>query len=281
MRFAILGNHAAYHSGSRAVMDYLMSALHGDIVISAPDAYDEVRARSDYDVLIVNGEGSMHHGAPTFRRKMEVIAWAVSLGKQVHLVNSLWQQNPSDFDETLRSLREVTVREVMSARDLAERHGIAANVALDFSYFAPVARSWFARNWSGRLVTSEHRDPMTGRWTMLDQGPLKRAPVASLTRMSWSRLVNSLRGAKLFVTGRHHGVYAACRAEVPFLAYRGNSHKIEGLIASAGVEIPVFDRPDNLSEQIERCLALRPQYDALFHWMASQSRWKYGEPNER
>ena len=80
--------------------------------------------------------------------------------------------------------------------------------------------------------------------------------------------------------GRHHGVYAACRAEVPFLAYGGNSHKIEGLIASAGVNIPVFERPDNLAEQIERCLSLRSEYDALFHWMASQPKWKY-EPAER
>jgi hypothetical protein len=104
---------------------------------------------------------------------------------------------------------------------------------------------------------------------------LARAPIANLNRMSWSRLVNSLRGAKLFVTGRHHGVYAACRAEVPFLAYRGNSHKIEGLIASAGVNIPVFDRPDNLNEQIELCLSLRSEYDALFHWMASRPKWKY------
>ena len=116
-------------------MDYLLGALPGDIVFSAPNAYDEFRQRSDYDVLIVNGEGSMHHGAPSFRLKMEAIERAASLGKRVHLVNSLWQDNPSDFDETLRRLAEVTVREVASARDLEERHGIAAKVALDFFFF--------------------------------------------------------------------------------------------------------------------------------------------------
>jgi hypothetical protein len=275
MRFAIIGNHASYHCGSRAVMDHLLGAIPGDIVFSAPNAYEEFRRRSDYDVLIVNGEGSMHHGARTFRLKMEAIEQAVLLGKKVHLVNSLWQANPSDFDAMLHRLAEVTVREVMSARDLQDRHGISARVSLDFSYFAPVGRSWFARNWTGRLVASEYRDPETGKWKRLDRGPLARAPIANLSRMSWSRVVNSLRGAKLFVTGRHHGVYAACRAEVPFLAYRGNSHKIEGLIASAGVNIPVFDRPDNLTEQIELCLSLRSEYDALFHWMASRPKWKY------
>jgi len=218
----------------------------------------------------------MHHGAPSFRLKMEASERAASLGKRVHLVNSLWQDNPSDFDETLRRLAEVTVREVASARDLEERHGIAAKVALDFSYFAPVGRSWLAKNWVGRVVTSEYREAETGKWTSLDQDPLTKAPVANLKRMNWSRVVNSLRGAKLFVTGRHHGVYAACRAEVPFLAYSGNSHKIEGLIASAGVNIPVFERPDNLAEQIERCLALSSEYNELFHWMASQPKWQYG-----
>ena len=97
IRFAVIGNHASYHCGSRAVMDYLLAVLPGDIVIGAPDAYDDFRRRSDYDVLVVNGEGSMHHGAPTFRLKMEAIARAVSLGKKVHLVNSLWQEQSSRF----------------------------------------------------------------------------------------------------------------------------------------------------------------------------------------
>jgi hypothetical protein len=275
MRFAIIGNHAPYHCGSRAVIDYLVSVLPGVITFNEPNAYEEFHRRSDYEVLVVNGEGSMHHGAPTFWLKMDAIEHASAIGKKVHLVNSIWQDNPSDFDETLRGLAEVSVREVMSARDLCERHGIFAKVAPDFSYFAPIRRSWFARNWSGRVVTSEYRKTETGKWTRLDQGPLAKAPVANLKKMSWSRLVNSLEGAKLFVTGRHHGVYAACKAEVPFLAYSGNSHKIEGLIASAGVGIPIFERPDNPAEQIERCLSLRSEYEALFHWMASQPPWKY------
>src|SRR4051812_38998667 len=114
IRFAVIGNHASYHCGSRAVMDYLRGVLPGDIVFDAPDAYDAFRRRTDYDVLVVNGEGSMHHGAPTFRLKMEVVSRAVSLGKKVHLVNTLWQENPSDFDALLRHLKEITVREVLS-----------------------------------------------------------------------------------------------------------------------------------------------------------------------
>lgn len=53
--------------------------------------------------------------------------------------------------------------------------------------------------------------------------------------MSWRRAVASLN----LITGRQHAVYAACKARIPFAASEGNTHKIRGLIKTAGVEIPI------------------------------------------
>lgn len=61
---------------------------------------------------------------------------ALSAGKPVHLVSTIWQENPSEFDDLLRSLTSITVRETRSRDDLLSRYGIKARVVPDVSMYA-------------------------------------------------------------------------------------------------------------------------------------------------
>ena len=56
-RIRLAGDHSSYHCGSAAVVQTIAAELrrHGEIVTD--DAYD---------VLVVNGESSMHHGGGAF-----------------------------------------------------------------------------------------------------------------------------------------------------------------------------------------------------------------------
>jgi len=47
----------------------------------------------------------------------------------------------------------------------------------------------------------------------------------SKTVGDWSQVVHGLKGANLYVTGQHHGVYAACRARIPFVIFKLYNHK--------------------------------------------------------
>jgi hypothetical protein len=80
-----------------------------------------------------------------------------------------------------------------------------------------------------------------------------------------------LKTARLLVTGRQHAVYAACRARTPFLAVKGNSHKIEGLIAMAGADISLLDSPHEIPAALSDVEAHRAEYDRLFDWLEAQS----------
>jgi hypothetical protein len=54
----------------------------------------------------------------------------------------------------------------------------------------------------------------------------------------------------------------------------GNTHKIEGLLAMAGVDIPVCRHPRELRETIIWARKNKAVYQQLFDWMEAQPRWQ-------
>jgi hypothetical protein len=64
---------------------------------------------------------------------------------------------------------------------------------------------------------------------------------------SWPKIIHSMKMAGYLVTRRHHAVYAVLCAGTPFVAREGNSHKIRGIIESAGIDIIVAEKPHFLA----------------------------------
>ena len=258
LRVRLIGDHSAYHGGSWAVWQVLcdrMRALGHEIV---PEG-------AAYDLMVCNGEGSMHHGRRPFRLKMEALRGALEAGRRAALVNTLWQDNPPDYDDVLRGLDLIVTREVRSRADLRDRHGIEARCAIDLSWFQPLpdappgpAVPVLATDFFSREFATFVRP--TG-------GPLGTLPHLDMGATGWAETVRRMQGAALVVTGRHHGVYAACRAGVPFLALDGNSHKIAGLFEGSGQAIPLFDDPARLVRRMRRGDLPAARYEALFRWM--------------
>jgi hypothetical protein len=77
-------------------------------VLESPFADDLVRV----DVVIVNGEGTIHHGRS--RELLAVLAAAQKLGKLTLLVNCVFQE-VTEFHDTLRRLDDFTVRDPRSS----------------------------------------------------------------------------------------------------------------------------------------------------------------------
>jgi hypothetical protein len=74
----------------------------------------------------------------------------------------------------------------------------------------------------------------------------------------------------LLVTGRHHAIFASCRARLRFIGVTGNSHKIEGLIVAAGARLPIARQPSDIPSLIEQVDDHAAEYEKLFSWMAAQ-----------
>jgi hypothetical protein len=266
-RLCLAGDHSGYHAGCDAVARTLRR-------LATQQGWRVVSEKADYDALLVNGEGSMHHGGRHFHHKMRLLATAVASGRPAFLVNSVWQDNPPDYDHVLSKLSGIVVREVLSQRDLAERHGVRAEVCPDVSFFDELPRFTWARNFRGAAATTDFflEDKRVngvrhvfGRRDDLfpDARPLP------FIDWSWGRVVASLRTASHLITGRHHAVYAACVAGVPFIASEGNTHKIRGIVASAGADLQVPDTPADLPAITAANLARREEYDRIFAWMRS------------
>jgi hypothetical protein len=260
-RVRFVGNHRRYHCGSAAVAEYILSTLaeHGLTV-----------SKRDYDILLVNGEGSMCLGCIPFHEKMQQIRTAMKEGKRVHLVNTVWQQNPYDYDDLLPKLGSVVTREVLSQRDLRAVHGIDSRVFVDFSLFAPLRPTDNVPDHAGKIVMTDFAKPRSREFIRY---PFEEFSFVDMRGVAWSNFVLGLKTASLLVTGRHHGVCAAIRARVPFVAMPGNSHKIEGLLASANIPIPLVRSHEDIPAAIDALPSREHLYRELFDWAEAQPKW--------
>lgn len=261
MRVRLEGNHSRLHCGCAAVWTSLdrLARQNGWRVVSG----------SDYDALILNGEGTMHHSSEGWRRKMKILSEALASGKSAYLVNTVWQENAADYDDILRGLSGVWVREVESQRDLRERHGVDATVSPDISIFH-LDRPWFGvRDFRGLPVKTDFYSHEFQNFAVPKTAELVGMKQIAMSG-KWGAFVASLKSAAFLATGRHHAVYAAIAARIPFAAMEGNTHKISGIIKTAGAEIPVARSLAELPEVIRSIDGNRAEYEKLFDWMAAQ-----------
>lgn len=265
-RLCVAGDTSGYHGGCDAVMRTLRR-------LAVAKGWQVVPEGADYDALLVNGEGNMHHGSKRFHHKMRLLAEAVAASRPAFLVNSVWQDNPPDYDDLLPRLSGLFVREVLSQRELAERHGARADVLPDASFFDRLPWFTLPRNFHGCPAVTDFfvkRPGEAGRPHRFERRdalfPMAR-PLPFLD-WPWGRVVASLRTASYLITGRHHAVYAACVARVPFIASEGNTHKIRGLIASANADILVADTPEEIPAIVAANLTRPREYERVFAWIA-------------
>ncbi len=258
----ILGDHSKLHCGCQAVMETLKEQ-------SQKKNWKIARCYQKYNILIVNGEGSMHHNSNHFVNKMQILQKAVDFGIPAYLVNTVWEENTNEYDSVLKRLAGISTREILSQKELENKHGIQSKYTIDASFFANIDTKSDFTNYNGQPVKTDFYDPYTSKWTTLSDN-FVNVPYISMTKNSWSSFVLSLKTSKYLITGRHHAVYAACKARIPFAASESNTHKISGLIKTAGVNIPIAQSPHELPNIISQIDQLKEEYEKLFNWMDKQ-----------
>lgn len=185
------------------------------------------------DAVVVNGEGTIHHGAG--QELLAILAYAQALGKRTLLVNCVLQELPPGWFDTLRRLDDLTCREPRTHAYLAA-HDVPARVVLDSIVEAGFAGRAAAGDFRDRIVVTDHhalRDGDVGSALkgLMTRGDCIYFPLEHPSHhREWQLAVASLREARLVVTGRHHGVYLAALAGVPFIALGSNTWKVEGTL---------------------------------------------------
>jgi hypothetical protein len=225
--------------GHRVVRRYFLGSLvrfRCDAVAPGIEAVlkdPELAAQlADCDAVIVNGEGTMHHGLGT--EYIAVLGAAQRMGKTTILANAVFQEMYG-FEEVLRRLTDFTVREVRSQR-FVESLGIHCRLVPDSCIEAAFSGAFIDLS-GASVITDWHdqRDNDGGRAClnyMASEGTQARYfPLYfGHADILWPTVPGTLAGARVIVTGRHHGIYLAALARRPFVAMASNTFKIEGLL---------------------------------------------------
>ena len=276
MKVIVLNDTSRYHKGCEKVMEYLYKDLRrcGHEVLAIVKGNSDTIVNidniiKDIDAVILNGEGTMHHNRPVPHSYLNILRNAKKMGKKTAMVNTVWQDMKID-DEMKDVLKDtyISVREVMSARTL-QKDSIHADIHLDLSYFNDVPER-----------VSSHRELVVGKFFSQSDYRPKGVPYIDIFKQDWDTIVNVLRYSDWFITGRHHELYASCKARCPFVLLDGNTHKNRGLIETAEVYIPVA--PPNFSKKnipnfLAQCKEHRMEYEKLFNWMERQPKFTFAE----
>ena len=256
MKVFIIGDHSEWHCGSGAVIEYLR-------FIIKKNKFKLVETPQESECVLVNGEGSLHDN---YRLdKLEAALHFKRQGKRVHLINSVWQNMNFTGMESIKELDSVCVRELISYNEIKHVRP-DAKIFTDLSYFLPVKKPKMQRKETA--VGGFFNTDFCGEaeWVNSTKG-LSRINIKNYT--SWQDYISALSPVKLLISGFHHEIIAALKLRIPFIAYRGNTDKVLGIIQRAGADIPVATTPAELFTNI-RNPARKMEYAKLFDFVENE-----------
>lgn len=216
------------------------------------------------DAVLINGEGTIHHSTKRSQHLMASIMAAKQQGKTVLLVNALFQQyaGPKDLLEGLNLLSVREPRSAAFARVFGGQPLTLLDSAADPDFLG-----------QGTPTPLTH-DLVIGYAQKVERFPLAfnalQGHKQSMFKGTFDDIVATLRQAKVYLTGQHHGVYAAALAGCPFVTVRSTSHKIEAFIDWTGLPIPLCQSPGEIEPALQFAMANPSIYAELQHFMAEQ-----------
>ena len=268
-----------YHHGCTRVMRLLrqgLTARGGDILFSSPARHDWeddpafLAALAAADTVVINGEGTLHHGAEHGERLLKIAGHPAAKGKKLCLVNALFDQNPELWRIYLEQFDLISARDSDSAAQLStllgHKVGWVPDLSLSAASDAPdTPRHGTPFGYSVRYSQRERLAQASPRFSDVTFVPTKtlRAPIWRMplvgpllkTVLYWAynahftlrpprfemplteqAYLARIRQAELHVTGRFHAICLSMLTETPFLAVTSTSGKIEKLLRDLGLD---------------------------------------------
>jgi hypothetical protein len=255
-RVLILNDSAWWHCGSAAVTAELRSWFSGHDVTTIPtpkpgtDFGTITESAKGFDLVVLNGEGTLHHDSPVALAWLGVIRAVAGMGIPTAVVNASWyEMRRPEALEALRAARLVSVREIRSARHLAGRDlDVYLHPDLSTAYLVPrisptlrkpLSTYRLGRYWQGRRGGTVSAAGMEFP-SYLSHDPTSPAevPRSSDPRAFVDFAAGLASGDAVLYTGEFHAYCAAVAVAAPVVAFPGNTPKIEGMAEMLGVPLP-------------------------------------------
>ncbi|MCM5679450.1 polysaccharide pyruvyl transferase family protein [Schlegelella sp. S2-27] len=269
------------HIGSDAVVRTIRQAakVHGYTEAAAHRVSTEItgkdyhRLLSGSELIVINGEGTLHGDSRGCKNIAHFAAVAKSEGKRVALINSCYSDNSQITADLLMRCDLLAFRESHAASSFcaqqpdaqplvvgdlslqsfprAARSSSGARIAVTDSVLDDATRALlqigqhFGADYACvkdfKLLSSKNV-PLRSAWQVFAQGARRLRPHPSLLlnvlrHQSRATFHASAQRAALLITGRFHAVmYCLCN-QMPFLYIASNTAKIDHVLRDAGLDI--------------------------------------------
>lgn len=241
----LLNNTENYHNGCKQVIRYFKNHFISCNLSILGKKHKELPDFKNYDLIILNGEGSIHHDSKKMIRYLEYMNAASKKNVITMVVNTVWFENSEATTKLLESIDYVSVREISSKNEILKYIDKDIDVTPDLSYFIEVP---YSETKKYNIVSGNKFLPKKQRDFFYNIGEDTNIDIFS---ENWEDIVNKLRNSNILVTGRHHEMYAACKARCKFIVLDGNSHKNSGFLKTFGTNIPCLKYTSSNDEIIE------------------------------
>lgn len=284
MKTAVLLNDTSlrfHHGCSRVSRQIKLLLREHDIAVTASShAHTDWTKNSAFlkqlqtaDVIIINGEGTIHHGAARAQPLLDIITSPLSANRPICLINALWQNNPQSWADIAGQCAIVSVRDSQSAKELAAAGVSDVRLVPDLSLTGTgVARGPSPQGIIvGDSVRYEIRKLLAAQAQSLQAHYI---PTKTLQSRLWTfspaaavlwRVYNGIFSGKVpqfsmaqddhqylnilsqaagHITGRFHGVCLSILAQTPFLALTSVTSKVQTLVNDAGLDATRVITPD-------------------------------------
>lgn len=231
-------------------------------------------AASMCDIIIINGEGTLHHGSRHGDKLLQIVDHPVRTGKPVALINTIYQENPDRWRRFLDGIELISPRDSWSAAALRQETGrtdISHVPDLSMAQgFHPQAEDTprvmvtigesVIRETSHELIGifQKHADtrflpivatlrshklrwpaPLRAlhkRYIELQTALFKARNHRAIFPSDEFDYAQALLRSILHVSGRFHAICFALTTKTPFLALSSNAWKIEALFEDMGID---------------------------------------------
>ncbi|MFT5629392.1 MAG: hypothetical protein ACI9HB_000553 [Gammaproteobacteria bacterium] len=266
-----------HHFGCARVMSVIRSNLQARGITPAGSVQVALNWRDNHadligsaDILVIDGEGTLHHGSRKGRWLLEAAQSVKARGGKTALINALWQDNPDDWTNLVKDIDILACRDSRSADLLSTSTGRKVRLMGDLSMAGEMLGTTAPR--SGivfgdsvhanvtKLLASKAAAqpdavlvPVTSSLKFISPSlhGLRRTARRIYAKHRQNQFLAQNPSAKfvstqaeyvgliaqkaLSVTGRFHAVCLAIATQTPFVAISSNSWKIEALLDDIGL----------------------------------------------
>lgn len=270
------------HFGCDAVMAAIeanVAARNGTIIHRHPvgQSWDDdqvaLAALAEADVVLINGEATMHRDLPVALRWSKLGPYRAAVGKPCYLINATVQHVKGIVPENLAAFSGIWVRDNRSAAEL-KRLGIAGEMAGDLTFFhelpphypteargvvldsadtrhdmgaiaAALRLDYVAMRYSNRGLKAFRRNFL--RWQYERGKPSIR--IAGIT--DFQKFAAYLAARPFVVTGRFHGLCFAVNCGIPFSAMSLSNWKTDAMLDDIGIGPDRLYRPRRIPKPLD------------------------------